>query len=381
MDTIKSYSNRKKIDTFEFRIIISTSISMKRLATSLIFIVFCITVMYSQDTLTVSLSDRYTAQAVITERDDYYNSGLVSIIDNHTGKTLISEKSSVLPDPGENIDVNVIELPYGDQSLIQYDDFNFDGIKDIAIKDENGSCYGGPSYQVYIADGKGGFRYSQGFSDLAHMYCGFFSVDNDHKLIYTMTKSGCCSHWFYTFDIWNNEPRMREEVAEIFSFTNPFVMEQSLQQWDENGTKTVSTQNVLVDINPSDILFSFTLQKSGKRVILAEHSNFLYYMLIKTNKNKDETVEFSYPYFANDEQEETLTYNIKGTEETLSFANPSASYQIYNSPTGVGIRVTTKGKTYDLKGYTESRTSDKIFNGKPIDKIININDQRNETHH
>ena len=50
---------------------------------------------------------------------------------------------------------NVKELPYGKQSSILYEDFNFDGIKDFAIMDGQNSCYHGPSFQIYLATNKG----------------------------------------------------------------------------------------------------------------------------------------------------------------------------------------------------------------------------------
>ena len=45
--------------------------------------------------------------------------------------------------------VNVVEL-YGEQSQLIFDDFNFDGTEDLAIRNGNNSGYSGPSYDVYV---------------------------------------------------------------------------------------------------------------------------------------------------------------------------------------------------------------------------------------
>lgn len=61
-----------------------------------------------------------------------------------------------------------------------YEDFNFDGKNDFAIMDGRFSCYGGPSFQVYLATANG-FRHSPEFTRLAQEYCGMFEVNPKDK--------------------------------------------------------------------------------------------------------------------------------------------------------------------------------------------------------
>ena len=90
--------------------------------------------------------------------------------------------------------VNVIEL-YGEQSPLIFDDFNFDGNQDLAIRNGNEGSYGGPSYDVYVFhQNKKQFVYSEELSALTYENLGMFSVDSDKKRIITFNKSGCCYH-------------------------------------------------------------------------------------------------------------------------------------------------------------------------------------------
>ncbi len=65
---------------------------------------------------------------------------------------------------------NIKSLPYSEQSLIIYEDFNFDGKNDFAISDGQNSCYHGPSFKIYLASPKG-FLLSNEFTRLAQEYC------------------------------------------------------------------------------------------------------------------------------------------------------------------------------------------------------------------
>ena len=89
---------------------------------------------------------------------------------------------------------NIIEL-YGEQSPLIFDDFNFDGTEDIAIRNGNEGPYGGPTYDVYVYNKTHKhFVFSSDLSALTHENLGMFHVDHDNKRIHTLSKSGCCYH-------------------------------------------------------------------------------------------------------------------------------------------------------------------------------------------
>lgn len=97
---------------------------------------------------------------------------------------------------------------YDDQGMIQTGDFNFDGALDFAVQDGNASCYGGPSYHVFLFDATSGrFAPSAAFTALAQEWCGFFSVDPKQQELHTSTKSGCCWHEFVRWKVVSGVPQ------------------------------------------------------------------------------------------------------------------------------------------------------------------------------
>jgi len=90
--------------------------------------------------------------------------------------------------------VNVIQL-YNEQSPLIFDDFNFDGTEDLAIRNGNESGYGGPSYDVYVYNiTRKQFVISDELTALAHENLGMFNTDSERKRLITYSKSGCCWH-------------------------------------------------------------------------------------------------------------------------------------------------------------------------------------------
>lgn len=90
--------------------------------------------------------------------------------------------------------VNVIQL-YNEQSPLIFDDFNFDGQQDLAIRNGNSSRYGGPSYDVYVFNKtRQKFVISDALTSLANDNLGMFQTDHQRKRLITFAKSGCCYH-------------------------------------------------------------------------------------------------------------------------------------------------------------------------------------------
>lgn len=106
--------------------------------------------------------------------------------------------------PSDNLDfylnkdqqpsVNIVQL-YNEQSPLIFNDFNFDGTEDLAIRNGNESSYGGPSYDVYVFNStRQQFVPSEELTGLAHENLGMFEVDPVRKRLITYSKSGCCWH-------------------------------------------------------------------------------------------------------------------------------------------------------------------------------------------
>jgi hypothetical protein len=105
---------------------------------------------------------------------------------------------------------------YDDQSVINFADFNFDGIDDVAICDGPGGGYGMPSYRIYLYSKAGKrFVYSPSFTRMNEGGLGMFETDAKKKMHFVFTKSGCCMHWTVGFDVINDRPRKIYELSEI----------------------------------------------------------------------------------------------------------------------------------------------------------------------
>jgi hypothetical protein len=305
----------------------------------------------AQTVFTVNnFSPDYYGKISIRDTAEVFNKGWIAIYDQKTNKQLIkveAEELALSLHDGKAL-ANIKELPYGEQSVILCEDYNFDGIKDFAIEDGQNSCYHGPSFQVFLG-GKNGFTHHAGFTRLAQEYCGMFDVDAKNKRISTMTKDGCCWHEFSEFVVENNQPKaIRISVEDMKDFPYSISSEET---W--NGTKMVKTSSRTIDLQGEGVstILSFTLEKNGKTAVLFNiNDRTLNYALIQKNGE----VEFSYPI---EVVYQNSDFKVKNSVagNTANFKNKDASYQIYESAGSLGIKVTIKGTVYDFKGVAASK--------------------------
>ena len=108
------------------------------------------------------------------------------------------------------------KLRYDYQSVVFFEDYNFDGVEDLAIRDGNNGGYGGPSYQIYLFSPKTGkFVHSSAFTELNQgAYLGAVEVDKKKKVLRGFSKSGCCWHQTEEFLVVNNRPKKVYEYTE-----------------------------------------------------------------------------------------------------------------------------------------------------------------------
>lgn len=144
-------------------------------------------------------SNRFDAKIAIVncEGDTCSGKGTISLIDKKSKQvfqTLSSDDLYFYLNKNQQPSVNVIQL-YNEQSPLIFDDFNFDGSEDIAVRNGNQSSYGGPSYDVYVYNStKKQFVISKELTALAYENLGMFQTDHERKRISTFAKSGCCWH-------------------------------------------------------------------------------------------------------------------------------------------------------------------------------------------
>lgn len=146
-------------------------------------------------------SKRFDVQMSVKscEGDTCSGEGIIKLIDKRSKQvfqTLTSEDLYFYLNQNQKPSVNIIQL-YNEQSPLIFDDFNFDGSEDLAIRNGNQSGYGGPSYDVYVYNStRKQFVLSNELTALAYENLGMFQTDHKRKRIITFAKSGCC--WYIT---------------------------------------------------------------------------------------------------------------------------------------------------------------------------------------
>jgi len=110
-------------------------------------------------------------------------------------------------------------LLYDEQSVIDVEDYNFDGMEDVAICTGGNGSYGMPSYNIYLSSRAAGkFVYNAALSKLGG-HLGMFTVDKKNKTLETFDKDGCCWHITERYKVINDWPvKVFEQVEDA---TNP----------------------------------------------------------------------------------------------------------------------------------------------------------------
>lgn len=295
-------------------------------------------------------SEDYYGIVQIESDEGFDKKGWIAIHDKRTNQELIkvfSDKISLDFHEGK-LKVNILELPYGEQSLIIYDDFNFDQIKDFAIRDEQVSCYGGPSFKVFLFQNDE-FVLNQDFTRLAHEYCGMFMVDNKERKIYTMTKSSCCWHQYSEFIVENNIPVV-QKIVEV-EWLPPFDIVTTKEWNDGKLTETKEKHLSWEDIKDHSVVAFDLLNNSEKVFLFSPDGETLTYAIT----TKDGVVKFNFPVDKTLDGNADFTYINERSRVVLSFTNENTKYDIYENTNGnkieeIGIQMTTDGQTVTLDG-------------------------------
>lgn len=248
---------------------------------------------------------------------------------------LVRTNADLLEQEFEDLRSNVVELPYGDQSIVIFDDFNFDGKNDLALKTGNYSCYGGPSYNVYLFQ-KEKFILNKEFSDLAQENCGFFDVDVEKKQIHSMTKSGCCWHKSSDYSIKNGKLFLIKSTEESYDGN---TVTNLIKEW-KNGKYITrkETQLPAADIHKDNILLHYEILNGKKLFIIKNGDNSISYFFTRGSNKVELMFEGNFFY--------------SKSKNTLSFENNDAVYTIHNNK----VVVNTGGKTYVLEAKSNSQT-------------------------
>ncbi|MEB3755005.1 XAC2610-related protein [Acinetobacter sp. MD2(2019)] len=302
----------------------------------LLLLFFLSSAAFCQKTFLVdNFSKDYFGKVYISDTNEVFSKGWVAIFDQKTQKKLIKVDSDELTFSLHDGKVlaNILELPYGEQSQIIYEDFNFDGKKDFAIMDGQNSCYHGPSYHIYLATTKG-FEYSDAFTELAQDYCGMFRVDHKTKTIATMRKSSCCSHEYSKFKVKNNRPYPIQIIQEDVDPSGEVL---NISESNLVGNKMMESdyQLLALEVDHKNLLLSFAFSNKKKMQIFSDEEQ-LYYIFT----DADDKIELLY--------KGQFIYSAE--ENSLSFHHNNSKFKITNNE----IWVETASKKYRMTGSNQT---------------------------
>jgi hypothetical protein len=285
---------------------------------------------------------------------EVFRPGSISVFDARTKKTLVTVDADDLAFELDHdvAPVNGSDLPYSQQSLVFFEDFDFDGLPDFAIMDGQKSCYNGPSFQIYLQ--KKGRRLvpSPEFTDLAQSNCGMFQVDAASRRLHTMMKNGCCEHYFTTYSVVNHVPHVVERVAETLLPEAPGYM-----QIERTGKPTSYDLNTpMGDFTTPILEFDLAGDKQRHVAVFSTEDTLDYALAVGAEQH----VEFSYYLDVAGRRkgstpEKLPPFRFDAAKGELSFQNGAYRYVICDAPGRLGVEVRQGGRVTFLAGNAQTR--------------------------
>lgn len=222
-----------------------------------------------------------------------------------------------------------IEKPpsFDTNHLFIYQDYNFDGHKDLAIYTGPANCNEGNSYNVYLWQ-KDKFNYHEGLSDLINQHCEPVEIDTQRQRLKTKLLSNCCSLESELAIVDNKLVEMASVMHYYNNIETPFLYTVTTTKYNK-GKKSETEERYF----QGDKLYSFSLANNKKQVVFVDYDSTLYYAFL-TN---DEHIEMYYPRNQGD-------FTIKN--KVITFKNDNVIYEI--SPSRVLVKM--NGHVYIMAG-------------------------------
>jgi hypothetical protein len=197
----------------------------------LIFLLLNLTAFAQQQFRFTTISNKYDV-AISAEKVEY---GLWS------GKTEVSLFRKGSPKPFQTIHLRDTQISVDDGgrpeiaavkdkingkwSSVYLEDFNFDGLEDLAVADGANGGYGGTSYRVYLYDReRNRFVFSPSFTRLVQgPYFGIFEIDRKRKTLSVFSKSSCCMHYSEVYKLANGKPKKVGQISEYLNAASGYT--------------------------------------------------------------------------------------------------------------------------------------------------------------
>ncbi|WP_157986724.1 XAC2610-related protein [Chitinophaga alhagiae] len=170
--------------------------------------------------LVTNSSGRYNARitAVPCEGNECKGEAKVQLLEkerNRAVQTFTTEHMIVRLDSNRQKGEKQAAPAEGQYPLI-FDDFNFDGEEDVAIRNGNNGSYGGLSYDVYVYNkARKTFTRDKWLTTLASENLGMFETDRRRRQLTVRQKDGCCWHATIVYGMNANQKMVKvEEITE-----------------------------------------------------------------------------------------------------------------------------------------------------------------------
>lgn len=298
-------------------------------------------------------SDKYYAKIYASDTSEISSVGWIAVYGKGSEESLIYSACDGITtfSYGKGVHDGIVKLPYKEQELVYYGDFNFDGEGDFALLNGYGSCYSGPSFDIYLYD-KGKYNFSNSFSELANDYCGMFQYDSGKKRIYTMTKSGCCWHQSSEFIVKDNEPFLVYILEEGMTASGCFlhIIEST---WDGEKMVDEVTWKLYREWLDNIPYYSFDLDSGEKVLLLFEINDNIRF--VKVDKN--DVVLNIYPKDNTHFEETDFLFHQEGSAIRCIFSDQQVKYTVFEDSKRVGLVEETDEKVLNLKGKFKTKIS------------------------
>ncbi len=192
-------------------------------AVILIVIVFCSTAIAQRTFEIADASKFYNVKLEVAGCEEVFCRGkaVFSITKKGEGEPLQTIEIENIEFMLEEARLSDTKLVYDYQSVIFFEDYNFDGTNDLAVREGFGGGYGSPSYQILLFDQpQGKFVLDTVFTEMVQEGMGIVSVDKKRKMLTRFSKSGCCWHQTEGFSVVNGKPLKTYELTEDATMGN-----------------------------------------------------------------------------------------------------------------------------------------------------------------
>lgn len=245
-------------------------------------------------------------------------------------------------------------------------DVNFDGREDIVIHEteiNDDGCYAAQATAHVFINTENGFVYSPSISEVYNgAFCvrgGSFEIDAKKKRIITWSAGGAALHVCAYYSVSGKEAKMVANFEEEGYYSMPYskIMGKKME-----NNKWVSFTSLSLYEPEVHKLLSFDTKNGKGKVILFNVDNILYYAFQQNDEYR--FISFAYPSSVEKADKSTFKFRKQNTDYELEFNSGSVKYLVYETTSGVGIKINVNGKISDWQGMTKEGSLETLVNNK-----------------